>query len=39
MAATKGQNKGREADEGNGPERHEKLDNKTYERELARLHA
>ena len=39
MAATKGQRKGREADEGNGPERHEKLDNKTYERELARLHA
>ena len=39
MAATKGQSKGREADEGNGPERHEKLDNKMYERELARLHA
>jgi hypothetical protein len=29
MAATKGQSKGREADEGNGPERHENLDNKT----------
>ena len=39
MAETKGQRKGREADEGNGPERDEKLDNKTYERELARLHA
>ena len=39
MAATKSQRKGREADEGNGPERHEKLDNKTYEHELARLHA
>ena len=39
MAAKKGQPKGREADEGNGPERDEKLDNKTYERELARLHA
>ena len=39
MAATKGQSKGREANEGNGPERHEKLDNKTYAREMARLHA
>jgi polyphosphate kinase len=39
MAATEGQRKGREADERNGPERHEKLDNKTYERELSRLHA
>jgi polyphosphate kinase len=39
MAATKSQSKGREADEGNGAERHEKLDNNTCERELARLHA
>ena len=38
MAATRHQSRGRKANEKTGPERQEKLDNKTYERELARLH-
>ena len=39
MAATRHQSRGREANEKASPEQQERLDNKTYERELAKLHA